>query len=231
MSARILVIDDEPEIQRFIRISLNAEGFNYAGAGNAADGLNAMKTFQPALIILDLGLPDQDGYTLLKKLRMFSNLPVLVLTARDEEDEMIKLLEAGANDYLSKPFSIRALMVRIKVLLRDFSALQPAAIARQYRFQDLCIDTQSHQVLLHDQPVALSKKEFKLLALLAQQPGHLVTQKTLLIEIWGKTHAEDTHYLRNFVSHLRKKLNDNADNPKYIQTEPGIGYRFLLPPE
>ncbi|UTM59696.1 response regulator transcription factor [Photobacterium sp. CCB-ST2H9] len=228
MLAQILVIDDEPEIQRFIRISLKAEGFSYAGAGTGAEGLNLFRQSQPELIILDLGLPDVDGYELLKTIRETSLVPILVLTARDEEDEMIKLLDAGANDYLCKPFSIRTLIARINVLLRDFSQLRQAATeAHVMNFQGLQIDSQNHQVYLHGNQLSLSKKEFRLLHMLAERRGCLVTQKELLVTIWGDTHAEDTHYLRNFVSHLRKKLQDDADNPTYIQTEPGVGYRLL----
>ncbi|GAB6260893.1 response regulator transcription factor [Photobacterium sp. 53610] len=228
MLAQILVIDDEPEIQRFIRISLKAEGFSYAGAGTGAEGLNLFRQSQPELIILDLGLPDVDGYELLKTIRETSLVPILVLTARDEEDEMIKLLDAGANDYLCKPFSIRTLIARINVLLRDFSQLRQAATeAHVMNFQGLQIDSQNHQVYLHGNQLSLSKKEFRLLHMLAERRGCLVTQKELLVTIWGNTHAEDTHYLRNFVSHLRKKLQDDADNPTYIQTEPGVGYRLL----
>ncbi|MBU0655997.1 MAG: response regulator [Gammaproteobacteria bacterium] len=233
MTQRILVIDDEVQIQRFMRISLQAEGFAYLEATTARQGIELIAREQPDLVILDLGLPDADGFTVLQGLRSWSQLPVLVLTARDAEEEKVKLLEGGANDYLSKPFGIRELVARVRVLLRgrgDFPA-EASAPARLV-FPDLVIDLPNHQVWHKGQLLVLSRKEFALLAMLASQPGRLIMQQQLLSAIWGKTHVEDTHYLRIFVSQLRKKLQDDADSPAYILTEPGIGYRFIpLPVE
>lgn len=223
MSGTILLIDDEVHIRRFIRISLVAEGFRYLEASNARDGLALALSAQPDLIVLDLGLPDKDGFWCLQRLREKQKTPVLILTARDAEEEKVKLLEGGANDYLSKPFGIRELIVRIKVLLRDLPSAHDTQI---FEVGDIRIDRKNHLAWCCEQPLQLSKKEFALLLALTEQAQLLVTQASLLQRIWGGSHVEDAHYLRILVSQLRKKLNDDASHPRYILTEPGIGYRF-----
>ncbi|MEZ7204417.1 response regulator [Pseudoalteromonas sp. DY56-GL79] len=227
MTHTILLIDDEEEIRRFIRLALKAEGLNYVEASTGREAMSVLKGELPDLVILDLGLPDFDGYSILKKIRETSKLPVLILTARDQEAEKIKLLEGGANDYLTKPFSIKELVVRVKVLLRD---LVPNKRLLAIDYGKLMIDLQKHQVIMDNAPLALSKKEFALLSMLAQRAQELVSQQTLLKQIWGESHVEDSHYLRIVVSQLRKKLSDDAATPKIIETEPGVGYRFLLLP-
>ncbi|NKC20698.1 response regulator [Pseudoalteromonas sp. S4498] len=227
MTHTILLIDDEEEIRRFIRLALKAEGLNYVEASTGKEAMLVLKGELPDLVILDLGLPDFDGYSILKKIRETSKLPVLILTARDQEAEKIKLLEGGANDYLTKPFSIKELLVRVKVLLRD---LVPNKRLLAIDYGKLMIDLQKHQVIMDNAPLALSKKEFALLSMLAQRAQELVSQQTLLKQIWGESHVEDSHYLRIVVSQLRKKLSDDAATPKIIETEPGVGYRFLLLP-
>jgi two-component system KDP operon response regulator KdpE len=227
MKKRILIIDDEIQIRKFMRISITAEGFEYHEADSGKKGLEALHDHTPHLIILDLGLPDIDGFHLLRKIREVSRIPVLILTARDEENEKVKLLEGGANDYLSKPFGVRELMARIKVLLRDLSSEEEVTVLR---FEDLEINLQTHTVFFQGNEVNLSRKEFALLYALAENPGNLITQQTLLNDIWGASHVEDTHYLRVFISQLRKKFNDDSDSPKYIKTEQGVGYRFIAPP-
>ena len=227
MTHTILLIDDEEEIRRFIRLALKVEGLNYVEASTGKEAMSVLKGELPDLVILDLGLPDFDGYSILKKIRETSKLPVLILTARDQEAEKIKLLEGGANDYLTKPFSIKELVVRVKVLLRD---LVPNKRLLAIDYGKLMIDLQKHQVIMDNAPLALSKKEFALLSMLAQRAQELVSQQTLLKQIWGESHVEDSHYLRIVVSQLRKKLSDDAATPKIIETEPGVGYRFLLLP-
>ncbi|PHI39018.1 DNA-binding response regulator [Pseudoalteromonas sp. GCY] len=227
MTHTILLIDDEEEIRRFIRLALKAEGLNYVEASTGKEAMSVLKGELPDLVILDLGLPDFDGYSILKKIRETSKLPVLILTARDQEAEKIKLLEGGANDYLTKPFSIKELVVRVKVLLRD---LVPNKRLLAIDYGKLMIDLQKHQVIMDNAPLALSKKEFALLSMLAQRAQELVSQQTLLKQIWGESHVEDSHYLRIVISQLRKKLSDDAATPKIIETEPGVGYRFLLLP-
>lgn len=231
MTPTILVIDDEPQIRRFMRISLGAEGFSYLEAENAARGLELASSHRPDLIILDLGLPDQDGFTTLQALRRWSCIPVLVLTARDAEEEKVKLLEGGANDYLSKPFGIKELIARVRVLLRDLPGRQPSTATKTLDFGTLVIDPDNHTAYLAGVPLTLARKEFAVLNYLAGHYGRLVTHESVLTAIWGETHNEDTHYLRIVVSQLRKKLADNPEAPEFIKTEPGIGYRFLLSPE
>ena len=225
MKSRILVIDDEMQIQRFMKISLAAEGFDYVSALTALEGLTVIREQAPSLVILDLGLPDKDGSWLLSQLRAYSQIPVLVLTARDEEDEKVRLLNAGANDYLSKPFGIKELIARIRVLLRDLRA--PEMHSSVLQCGDITLNTEEHVVWRSDTPVQLTKKEFCLLHYLMRKPNALFTQQQLLHHIWGATHTDDTHYLRILVSQLRKKLENDSHAPELIITEPGIGYRLI----
>jgi len=223
----VLVIDDEPQIRRFMKASLNAEGYNYVDANSGQQGIHQAAIASPDLIILDLGLPDLDGFDVLQSIRQWSQVPILILTARDEEIEKVRLLKGGANDYLTKPFGISELMARVYVLLRD------AGQAKEKHqpvldFGVLKIDREQRQVWLDNEVISLSKKEYALLNYLASNANKLVTQEQLLVEVWGRSHREDTHYLRIFISQLRKKLQDNIIEPKFIETEPGVGYRFLL---
>lgn len=222
---KILVIDDEPQIHTFIRISLVAEGFTYLGAQSIAAAKQVIQQDSPHLLILDLGLPDGDGMDLVNLVRATSNTPILILTARDEEEEKIRLLEAGANDYLSKPFGIRELIVRVKVLLRDLvNTHSPADILET---KDIKLEISTNQVWFQGVPLALTKKEFAFLRMLMTTPDKLVMQEDLLANIWGVTHTQDSHYLRILVSQLRKKFNDNANDQRVIKTEAGLGYRLL----
>lgn len=228
---KVLVVDDEPQIRRFMKVSLTAEGYDYLEAATARDALQQAVKHNPSVVVLDLGLPDGDGYQVLTQLRGWSKVPVLVLTARDEESEKVKLLKAGANDYLTKPFGINELMARLYVLLRDSSHVQPTEQAAVLQFEGLSIDRKNHRVELEGEWVSVSKKEFSLLNYLASNADKLVTQEQLLRKIWGPSHQNDTHYLRIFISQLRKKLNDNISAPRFIETEAGVGYRFIAKPD
>ncbi|WP_340680821.1 response regulator transcription factor [Paraglaciecola sp.] len=228
MRKKILVIDDEEKIRRFMKISLIAEGFDYCEAANALKGLQIAANENPDVIVLDLGLPDQDGYYVLRELRRWTNTPVLILTARDTEDEKVKLLDGGANDYLSKPFGIKELIARINVLLRTSTNGEKDKILH---FAQLHINLIAHEVRLHNHILRLSKKEFLLLSYLARHPQQLISQEVLLAQLWGATHLEDKHYLRVCVGQLRKKLADNAEDPIFIKTVPGLGYIFLQSPQ
>ena len=225
MNYKILVVDDEPQIQTFMRISLAAEGFDYVGADSLATAKVQFERAQPHVVVLDLGLPDGDGIEFLSMIRRSSKTPVLILTARDQEEEKIRLLEAGANDYLSKPFGIKELIVRIKVLLRDLVSEHISEDILD--FGVLKLQKSTHQCWLSDTEVILTKKEFAFLEMLMITPGQLVKQTDLLREVWGESHTDDTHYLRVLVSQLRKKLNDSADEQQLIKTESGIGYRLV----
>ena len=227
LKRKILVIDDEEKIRAFMRISLNAEGYTCIEASDAASGLSVYNQHKPNLVILDLGLPDSDGFRVLRKIRQSSKVPVLILSARDQESEKVKLLEGGANDYLTKPFGIRELIARINVLLRDMP-YQP--LPNFLVFKNLVIDLNNQTITCNNNEIALTKKEKSLLFRLVESPGKLIAQSELLTEIWGSSHIDDSHYLRILVAQLRKKLGDDADSPHFIRTEPGIGYRFIGEP-
>ena len=222
--ARVLVIDDEPQIRKFIDISLRSQGYQTLLAETGQQGLSLLASQGADLVILDLGLPDMDGGDVLKELRQWSSVPVIVLTVRSDEREKVAVLDAGANDYVNKPFGIEELMARVRAFLRN--AVQTAGPARAYDDGHLKIDLAQREVYLQGELVPLTRKEFMLLALLSQQPGRLMTQTQLLREMWGPTHEEDAHYLRVLVGKLRHKLGDSAAAPDYILTEPGVGLRF-----
>lgn len=223
--ARVLVIDDEPQIRKFIDISLRSQGYATLLADTGQQGLSLLASQGADIVVLDLGLPDRDGQSVLQELRQWSRVPVIVLTVRSSEAQKVALLDAGANDYVTKPFSIEELMARIRAFLRSM----PGGAASAPVFDDghLRIDIARREVSLAGQPVALARKEFSLLALLVREPGRLVTQTQLLREMWGPTHDADAHYLRVLVGKLRQKLGDDASAPRYIATEPGVGLRFI----
>jgi two-component system KDP operon response regulator KdpE len=223
--ARILVIDDEPQIRRFLDISLRAQGHAVWQADNGRDGLALLATQGADLVVLDLGLPDMDGHEVLRELRGWSAVPVLVLSVRADEAGKVAALDAGANDYVTKPFGTPELMARIRALLRDAAGATQAAAAI-YDDGRLRVDMGLREVTLDGQALTLTRKEYALLALLARHAGRVVTQPQLLREVWGPTHQEDTHYLRILVGKLRQKLGDDAASPRWIVTEPGVGLRL-----
>lgn len=227
MSARVLVVDDEPQIRRFLGISLRAQGYAVQEAGDGAQGLAMLASGQPDLLVLDLGLPDLDGIEVLRQLRAWSQVPVIVLSARAGEGEKVRALDAGANDYVTKPFGVQELSARIRVLLRQARAGDAPPL-----FDDgvLAIDLGRRRVFRQGQAVTLTRKEWALLALLMRHAGRVVTQPQLLRELWGPTHQQDLHYLRILAGRLRAKLGDDAAAPRYIQTEPGVGLRFVGEP-
>lgn len=225
--ARVLVVDDETRIRQFLRISLKADGYQVQEAATGQDALNRAAEWQPDMVILDLGLPDLDGIVVLGKLRMITSALVIVLSVRDHEREKVEALNLGANDYETKPFGIDELLARMGAHLRRVGQGAEAAACRHRRvFGDLEIDLAGHQVRKGRDPVRLTPKEFAILEQLVSSPGQLVTQTRLLREVWGPTYTEHTHYLRIVIGRLRQKLGDDPTEQKYIQTEPGIGYRF-----
>jgi len=225
-AARILVVDDEPQIRRFLDIGLRAQGYRVALADSAQAGLDRLATEGAELVILDLGLPDRDGQAVLADLRQWSQVPVIVLTVRGGEAEKVAALDAGANDYVTKPFGVQELMARVRALLRTH-AMPEGSAPPVYDDGRLRVDLARREVALGGAMVTLSRKEYALLALLVQHAGRVVTQPQLLREVWGPTHQEDTHYLRILVAKLRQKLGDDAASPRWIATEPGVGLRFL----
>ena len=226
----ILIIDDEAQIRMILRISLAAQGYRVLEAGSGRAGLALAAEARPDLLVLDLGLPDMDGKEVLDELRRWSPMPVLVLSVRAGDSEKVLCLDGGANDYVTKPFSIPEFLARVRVLLRP--PLLAGQVAGPVHCGALQIDAGARRVSLHGQEIALTPKEYAVLAALARQPGRVVTQQQLLRDIWGPTHLEDSHYLRVVVGHLRQKLGDDPAAPQFIATEAGIGYRLREhPPE
>jgi two-component system KDP operon response regulator KdpE len=226
LSAKIVIIDDETQIRRLLRIALKSEDYQVAEAGNGSDGLALIARQQPDLVVLDLGLPDMDGHQLLAELRSWSSVPVIVLSVRSGEREKVRALDSGAQDYMTKPFSIEELLARIRAALRDrIKPDLPPLLDDGY----LLIDLAKRRVKVNGNPVELTPKEYAVLSLLARSPNCVITQTQLLQEIWGQGHKNDTHYLRIIVSHLRQKLGEDPTEPKYIKTEAGVGYRFIYP--
>ena len=224
---RVLVIDDEAPIRRFLRIALEAEGYAVEEAERGRLGLEKATTWAPDLVIVDLGLPDLDGKEVVRAIREWSQIPVLVLSVRDGEAEKIDAFDVGANDYVTKPFATGELLARLRALLRRQSPAKKEE--PQLTFGTLMIDFAKHQVSVDGANAKLTRKEFEVLAFLARNAGRLVTHRQLLTLVWGPAHLEDTHYLRIAVGHIREKIGDDAANPKYILTEPGIGYRMNEP--
>lgn len=221
---RILVVDDEPQIHRFLRPGLTASGFEVIMAETAADAIKAAATQAPALIILDLGLPDRDGKDVITEIRAWSTVPIIVLSARDRESEKIAALDLGANDYINKPFGIGELLARIRAALRHQA--QEARETTVYRQGGLEIDTLARKVSLNGETVRFTPKEYDLLHVLVRNAGRVVTHRQILAAVWGPAHTGDTQYLRVFIGQLRQKIELNPADPTFILTEPGVGYRF-----
>jgi len=224
-SASVLIIDDEPQIRKFLRISLVSQGYRVVEGVDGRDGLTRAALERPDLVVLDLGLPDMDGQVVLSELRGWSQVPVIVLSVRSSEAEKVRALDAGANDYVTKPFGIQEFLARVRGLLRQSTV--PASTAAQVVAGALCIDFAFRRVSLDDQAVSLTRKEYAVLAELARHAGRVVTQQHLLKEIWGPSHGGDSHYLRVVIGHLRRKLGDDPAAPRFIVTEPGVGYRLV----
>ena len=222
----VLIVDDEPQIRRFLDIGYRAQGYRVALAANASEALAVLAEGDIDLVVLDLGLPDRDGSDLLRELRGWSDVPVIVLTARFAEEQKVALLDAGANDYVTKPFGVKELLARSRGLLRVHAVANTAPVLPVYDDGHLRVDLVRREVALDGAALDLSRKEYALLALLLTHAGRVVTQPQLLREIWGPTHERDTHYLRILVGKLRQKLGDDAAHPRWILTEAGVGLRF-----
>jgi two-component system, OmpR family, KDP operon response regulator KdpE len=224
--ARILVIDDESQIRKFLRISLNAYGYEVIEAVRGEDGLAKCATATPDLVILDLGLPDLDGQEVIARIREWSKVPIIVLSVRAAEGEKVAALDRGADDYVTKPFGIQELLARVRAALRGRrpDGEPPPAVVE---VGDLTIDIPRRRVRVAGAEIKLSRKEFALLRMLAQHPGRILTHQQLLREVWGPAQENETHYLRVYIGHLRQKLGDNPADPRYISNEPGVGYRLL----
>lgn len=227
---RLLVIDDETAIRRFLRASLPATDFDLLEAENGEDGMRVVATERPDVLLLDLGLPDIDGLDVTKRLREWSNIPIIVLSARGQENDKVAALDAGADDYLTKPFGIAELLARIRVALRHAQtsgeAPEPIFISGPLR-----VDLTSRQVFVRGSELKLTPIEYKLLALLVKHAGLVLTHKLLLHEVWGPAYDTETQYLRVYMTQLRHKIEAEPAKPQLLITEPGVGYRLRIEPE
>lgn len=222
----VLVVEDDKAIQRLLKDVLDREGLAVHDARTARVGLAEAASRKPDLVILDLGLPDLDGKEFLRELRDWSDVPVLVLSARGGETEKVAALDQGADDYLTKPFGVPELLARLRALLRR-SPDRPGERMPRYRFASVEVDLSDRQILRDGKPVHLTPVEYRLLAELVKAEGRIVTQTQLLREVWGRGHDEHTHYLRIYIGHLRHKLEDDPGNPRHLVTEIGVGCRCL----
>jgi two-component system KDP operon response regulator KdpE len=219
----ILIIDDEVQILRLLEITLSANGYKISEATTGKEGLALAASIQPVLLILDLGLPDIDGLDVLKKLREWYQKPIIILSARNSEIDIVKALDNGANDYLTKPFRTGELLARIRVAIRQSQGIADNPCLS---FGNLTIDLANHIARKNDEIIKLTATEFSLLALLAKNEGRVLTHQYILKEVWGMSYVEQTQYLRVFIAQLRKKVEDDPAKPKLLNTESGIGYRF-----
>ena len=220
-----LVIDDEPQIRRLLRITLEANGYRVFDAATGQDGIVQAAQRRPDVVLLDLGLPDLDGITVLQRLREWSRVPVIILSVRDREDDKIAALDAGADDFVTKPFSTGELLARLRAALRH---LQPQGVDAVFHVGDLEVDLSARVVRKDGQEVKLTPTEYSLLRLFVTHAGKVLTHRQLLTEVWGPKAVEQTHYLRVHIAHLREKLEAVPGQPDFIRTEPGIGYRFVV---
>ena len=221
---RVLVIDDEQTIRNLLRSSIGANGYKIAEAKDAKGGIELTASFHPHLVILDLGLPDMHGLELLKELRRWTKVPVIVLTATDDERMKVTLLDSGADDYLTKPFGVQELMARIRVAIRTHGMIEATPV---FQSGNLSIDLNQQQVKVNGSDVKLTITEFEVLKILAREHGKVVSQAQLLRQVWGATAVDQGHYVRIYINQLRKKLELDPANPRHIVTEPGVGYRLI----
>ena len=222
---RILVVDDEPQIRRALRTSLEAHGYAVQTAGTGEEAVLGMAEGSPDLVFLDLGLPDLDGTEVIRRVRSFSEVPVIVLSVRDQQADKVAALDAGADDYVTKPFGMEELLARLRAQLRRAQAEEAEPVV--LRFGELQVDLARQLVTLGGEPVHLTRTEYGLLEAFVTNPGKLLTHQWLLREVWGRGYGEESHYLRVYVRALRRKLGDHAAAPALILTEPGVGYRWI----
>jgi two-component system, OmpR family, KDP operon response regulator KdpE len=223
----ILVIEDEPPLQRFLRITLEAQNFKVLEAATGEQGLRHAATSTPDLVILDLGLPDVDGVEVTKRLREWSAIPVIVVSARGREHDKVVALDAGADDYLTKPFGVAELLARVRVVLRHLAAANRETGEAVFESGGLRADLARRDVTVNGKAVRLTPNEFKLLAVLIKNAGKVMTHRQLLREVWGPGAGDETHYLRVYMNQLRQKLEPEASRPRHLLTEPGVGYRLV----
>ncbi len=222
----VVLIEDEPQIRRFLRATLTSQGYRLFEATTGADGLVEVGSRLPEVVILDLGLPDMDGLDVIRRLREWSAVPIIVLSARGQERDKVTALDAGADDYVGKPFGAGELLARIRVALRHTAGASSEEEKAPFRVGELQVHLLRRQVLVGDREIRLTPLEYKLLATLTRHAGKVVTHQQLLREIWGPTHTDQAHYVRVYMAHLRHKLEAEPARPRYLLTEPGVGYRL-----
>ena len=222
----VVLIEDEPQIRRFLRATLTSQGFRLFEATTGADGLVEVGSRQPDVVIIDLGLPDVDGVEVIRRLREWTAVPIIVLSARGQERDKVMALDAGADDYVSKPFGAGELLARIRVALRHTAGASHEADEATFKVGELRVQLLRRQVFVGDGEVHLTPTEYKLLTTLVRHAGKVVTHQQLLREVWGPTHTDQAHYVRVYMAHLRHKLEAEPARPRYLLTEPGVGYRL-----
>lgn len=221
---RVLIVDDEKQIRRMLKAALEAYSYNIGEAATGKEGLSQTSIFHPDVVILDLGLPDLDGIEVISRLREWTQVPIIVLSVRGHEDDKIKALDAGADDYVTKPFSMGELLARMRAALRKTARIEDTPV---YSFDELTVDLAHRRVIVRGEEVKLTPTEYEVLKYLAQQAGRVVTHKQLLRAIWGSNYQEQSQYLRVYIGQLRRKIESNPSQPSYIVTEPGVGYRLV----
>ena len=222
----VVLIEDEPQIRRFLRATLTGQGYRLFEATTGADGLVEVGSRQPDVVIVDLGLPDIDGIDVIRRLREWTAVPIIVLSARGQERDKVTALDVGADDYVSKPFGADELLARIRVALRHTAGASHEGDDATFQVGELKMDLLRRQVFVGDREVRLTPIEYKLLAALVRHAGKVVTHAQLLRDVWGPTHTDQAHYVRVYLAHLRHKLEAEPARPRYLLTEPGVGYRL-----
>lgn len=225
MKPLILVIEDDQQIRRFLRATLEAEGYQFQDAFTAAEGIAQAAARQPDLILLDLGLPDRSGLEVIREIRGWSQVPIVVVSARGQERNKIEALDLGADDYVAKPFGVGELLARMRAAMRR--AVPTASGGEAFRFGEIAVDFDKRVVTSAGEEIHLTPNEYRLLQVLVQHAGKVVTQRQLLNEVWGPQHTDQAQYLRVYIAQLRRKLERDPARPKFLQTEPGIGYRLV----
>jgi two-component system KDP operon response regulator KdpE len=223
----ILIIEDDLQIRRFLRATFTAEQYRFHEAVTAAEGIAQAAARQPDLLVLDLGLPDRDGLEVIQKVREWTQTPIIVLSARGQEKDKIAALDAGADDFVSKPFAVGELLARVRAALRRSATISDAADGAVFRAGDIAVDLIRRVVTLRGTEIHLTPIEFKLLQTLIRYAGKVITQRQLLLEVWGPQHGEQPQYLRVYMAQLRRKLEADPARPRHFRTEPGVGYRLL----
>jgi two-component system, OmpR family, KDP operon response regulator KdpE len=222
----VLVVEDEPQMRRFLRASLTSHGYRFIEAASSSEAVMMVSSHNPDIVLLDLGLPDGDGIDVVRQLREWSRTPIIVISARGRQEDKVAALDTGADDYLTKPFDVNELLARIRVGLRHAQGARPPAEQQAFTIGDLRIDLVRREVSVRGCQIHPTPIEYKLLVLLAQNAGRVLTYSQILREIWGPTHANQTHHVRVHMAELRKKIEADPARPKWLVTEPGVGYRL-----